>query len=172
MGTFHYPIEIGDAQGQRFERVEALVDTGASYTVVPGPMLQRLGVTAHDRVVFFLADGRQIERDVGQTWVRIDGRSVITLVVFGDEGSDALLGAYTLEGLRLGVDPANQRLVRTPGLLMQAERIGNGGPTMRGRAAEWGMMLTSGMRRCRAREEPQGFSYRPLGGTAPASEGK
>ncbi|MDP2948553.1 MAG: retroviral-like aspartic protease family protein [Chloroflexota bacterium] len=120
MGTFHYAIEVGDPQGTRFERVEALVDTGASYTVAPAPMLQQLGVTPHDRVVFFLADGRQIERDVGQTWVRIDGRSVITLVVFGDEGADTLLGAYTLEGLRLGVDPANQRLVRTPGLLMSA----------------------------------------------------
>ena len=118
MGTFRHRIDVGDPQGARFETVEALVDTGASYSVVPAPLLQRLGVTAHDRVVFFLADGRQIERDVGQTWVRIDGRSVITLVVFGDEGSDALLGAYTLEGLRLGVDPANQTLVRTPGLLM------------------------------------------------------
>jgi len=118
MGTFRYPLGVGDPEATRFETVEALVDTGASYTMVPAPLLRRLGVTAHDRVVFFLADGRQIERDVGQTWVRIDGRSVITLVVFGDEGSDPLLGAYTLEGLRLGVDPANQTLVRTPGLLM------------------------------------------------------
>jgi len=120
MGTFRHRIDVGDPQATRFETVEALVDTDASYSVVPAPLLQRLGVTAHDRVVFFLADGRQIERDVGQTWVRIDGRSVITLVVFGDEESTALLGAYTLEGLRLGVDPANQTLVRTPGLLMSA----------------------------------------------------
>ena len=123
MGTFRHRIDVGDPQATRFETVEALVDTGASYSVVPTPLLQRLGVTAHDRVVFFLADGRQIERDVGQTWVRIDGRSVITLVVFGDEGSAPLLGAYTLEGLRLGVDPANQTLVRTPGLLMSADEV-------------------------------------------------
>lgn len=120
MGTFHYPIEIGDPQGERFERVEALVDTGASYTSLPGSLLRRLGVTTHSRELFTLADGRQIERDLGQTWARTDGRSVITLVIFGDEDSEPLLGAYTLEGLALGVDPTNRRLVPTPRLLMSA----------------------------------------------------
>ena len=118
MGTFQYAIEVGDPHGERFERVEALVDTGASYTTVPASALERLGVTVHDRAIFVLADGRQIEREIGQTWVRIDGRSVITLVVFGEEGTEPLLGAYTLEGLRLGVDPLGQRLISVPGLLM------------------------------------------------------
>ena len=118
MGTFYHTIEIGDPQGANFEPMEALVDTGASYTAVPGSILKRLGVTAHDRVTFILADGRRVERDIGQTWVRIDSKAVITLVVFGDEGTGQLLGAYTLEGLRLSVDPLNQRLVPIPGLLM------------------------------------------------------
>ena len=120
MGTFRVPIEIGDPRGERYEQVEALVDTGATYTTAPASVLQRLGVTPHDRVPFILADGRRIQRDVGQTWVRVDGKSVITLVVFGEEGVEPLLGAYTLEGVRLGVDPANQRLVPTPGLLMRS----------------------------------------------------
>jgi clan AA aspartic protease len=118
VGTFHYAIEVGDPERTRFERVDALVDSGASYTLFPASLLRRLGVTPHDRVLFILADQRQIERDVGQTWVRIDGKSVITLVVFGDEGAEPLVGAYTLEGLRLGVDPLNRRLVPIPGYLM------------------------------------------------------
>ena len=130
MGTFRHFIEVGDPQGQRFERIEALVDTGASYTVVPAPLLRRLGVPPHDRVFLILADGRRIERDVGQTWVRINGKAVITLAVFGDEGVEPLLGAYTLEGLRLGVDAANEGLVPTPGLLMQTKKLGNAGPSM------------------------------------------
>ena len=141
MGTFHYPIEIGDPQSSNFEQMDVLVDTGASYTSIPGSLLRRLGVPIHEQANFILADGRRIERAIGQTWVRIDGKSVITLVVFGNEGTEPLLGAYTLEGLRLGVDPLNQRLVPTPGLLMsvsgkgqpmQAKRMSNGGPTMRG----------------------------------------
>ncbi len=118
MGTFRVPIEIGDPQGGRFERVEAMVDTGASYTQVPASLLGRLGVTSYDRLMFILADGRQIERDLGQTWIRIDGKSVITIVVFGEEDTEPLLGAYSLEGLRLGVDSLNRRLVPVPGYLL------------------------------------------------------
>jgi hypothetical protein len=43
---------------------------------------------------------------------------VITLVVFADPGSPALLGAYALEGLRLSPDPVRRRLVPVPGLIM------------------------------------------------------
>ncbi len=37
MGIFNVPIEVGDPEGGRFERVEALVDTGATFTIVPAP---------------------------------------------------------------------------------------------------------------------------------------
>ncbi len=117
MGAFHVNIEIGDPAGQRYEVVETLVDTGASYTTVPAPLLQRLGVIPHVRDRFVLADGREVEMDIGRTWVRIDGRAELTLVVFGEPGTPALLGAYTLEGLRLAADPVSRRLVPVPGLL-------------------------------------------------------
>lgn len=67
---------------------------------------------------FIQADGQTFERDVGQTWARIDGKSVVTLVIFGEEDAPALLGAYTLEGLRLAPDPVNRRLVTVPGYLV------------------------------------------------------
>lgn len=118
MGTFSNRIEISDPSGERFEQVEALVDTGARYTVVPGALLRSLGIGRHTTEDFKLADGRITQMDIGQTWVRIDGRSVITLVVFGDEDARSLLGAYTLEGLALSVDPSNQRLIPTRRLLM------------------------------------------------------
>ena len=118
MGTLNIEIEIGDSEGTRFEPVSALVDTGASYTTVPSPLLRRLDVAVHSQVTFVLADGRTIQRDIGQTWIRIDGHSIITIVVFGDERSESLLGAYTLQGLLLSVDTPNERLVPVPGLLM------------------------------------------------------
>ena len=83
MGAFRVEIEIGNPEGTRFEVTNALLDTGASYATVPGSMLRALGVPPHDQFTFILADGRRIRRDVGQTWIRIDGRSVITLIVFG-----------------------------------------------------------------------------------------
>ena len=123
MGTFTHTITLIAAAGDGRETVEVLVDTGATYTTLPSSLLRRLDVEPFDRDEFVLADGRHIERDLGQTTVRIDGRPVITIVVYGEEDTTALLGAYTLEGLRLNVDPFNERLVRTPGLLMETVEI-------------------------------------------------
>ena len=44
MGTFSVPISIGDPQGERWIEMDALVDTGASITSVPGSILRELGV--------------------------------------------------------------------------------------------------------------------------------
>ena len=118
MGTFHYTIEIGAPDGSIYERIDALVDTGASHTVMPASLLARLGVSSVERWPFRLTDERLVEMDIGQTQVRVDGRGVTTIVVFGDEGTEPLLGAYTLEGLRLGVDPVSRQLIPVPGLLM------------------------------------------------------
>src|SRR6266705_2127019 len=104
MGSFRVEIEVGDFQGQRFEPLEALVDTGATYTWLPRSVLTGLGLSPIEERIFILADGRQIR--YGMTWaqIRIDGKTQPTLVVFGDEGTDALLGVFTLEGFGLGVD--------------------------------------------------------------------
>jgi len=114
VGTFRVLIEVGDESRRRFESVEALVDTGASHTVLPRRLLEELGVRPHTRAQFLLADGRTVELEMGRAWVRIDGDEEITLVVFGD---DALLGAVTLEELRLAPDPVGRRLLPVPGLL-------------------------------------------------------
>jgi len=118
MGAFRVPIEIANVQGQRFEAVEAVVDTGATYTMVPRAVLQGLGVVPEERWPFTLADGRTVEYDVAQIQVRLDGRRRYTVVVFGEDGAQCLLGVVTLEELRLGVDPVNRRLIPVPGVLM------------------------------------------------------
>ena len=123
VGTFRVTIEIGDPQGSRFDPVEALADTGSTYTWVPRDILSRLGIEPVWRQEFETADGRIIEKDLGRTWVRIDGRPEITLVVFGDEGGLPLLGAYTLEGFGLAPDPVNRRLIRVRGLAMAAPPV-------------------------------------------------
>lgn len=118
MGTFHVNVEVGDPAGRRYEPLEALVDTGAIYTSIPRPMLEALGVEPHERAWFRLADGHHVQREIGRTWVRVGGRAELTLVVFADPESPALLGAYALEGLRLAPDPVGRRLVPVPGLIM------------------------------------------------------
>ena len=111
MGTFTAEVEIGNPSGTRFRTVTALVDTGASVTTLPGSILEDLEVVPHTEFTFVLADGREIQRPVGRTWMRIGDRSEITLVVFADDDVEPLLGAYSLQGLMLGVDSPNERLV-------------------------------------------------------------
>jgi len=118
MGTFSVDIELGDEAAERFETLSALVDTGATYTVVPRSVLERLAVEPRERAPFLLADGRSVEQDIGQTWIRVDGKSVVTRVVFGEDESRTLVGAYALEGLLLAPDPVGKKLVPVEGLLM------------------------------------------------------
>ncbi len=89
------------------------MDTGAAYTTLPASMLQELGVVPIYTRKFLLADGRRVEMEIGRAWATINGDSEVTLVVFGKDDAPPLLGAYTVEGLGLAVDPLSQRLVPT-----------------------------------------------------------
>ena len=113
MGTFNWPIRISSMDGQRTRDIEATVDTGAAYTTLPTPLLRELGVPPIGKRRLLLADGRRIEMNIGRAWVTIDGESEVTVVVFGGDNAPPLLGAYTLEGLGLAVDPLGQRLIPT-----------------------------------------------------------
>lgn len=118
MGTFSVPVEIGDPAGRRFSPVQALVDTGASHTLLPSSVLRDLGVEPHTQGKFQIANGEIVTRDIGRAWIRLDGQTEMTIVVFGDERTPALLGAVTLEEFGLGVDLIAKRLIPVPRLLM------------------------------------------------------
>ena len=96
MGVFSVPIEVGDPHGARFEQVDALVDTGATFTIVPASVLRNLGLESQERGAFELADGSLQEFDIAETRLRIDGQETSTVVVFGNQDMTPLLGAYTL----------------------------------------------------------------------------
>ena len=110
MGTFTVTIEVGDPGGQRFERLEALVDTGSTNSAVPGSVLRGLGVVPHRKGHFELADGTVVEADIGRTWLRVNGDQESTQIVFAPEGTQPILGAITLEELELAVDPLKKAL--------------------------------------------------------------
>ena len=113
MGTFRWPLRISSMDGQQVQDIEATVDTGAAYTTLPGGLLRELGIEPVGKRRFLLADGRQTEMGYREARATVDGDSVTTLVVFGEDDAPALLGAYTLEGLALAVDPVEQGLVPT-----------------------------------------------------------
>ena len=116
MGTFFHPITIIGPGGQ--ETVEALVDTGASFTTMPASLLRRLGVSPHRQARLRLADGQSAIWDIGRVRSSIDGEEEADLCIFAAEGSPPTIGAHTLQAMLLAVDPVDHRLVPTEGFLM------------------------------------------------------
>ena len=113
MGTFTAPLEIFSSDGDRSVTLEATVDTGSSYTCLPSSVLSDLGIAPVEKMRFELADGSVIEDDIGEARVGVAGIVRTTIVVFASNSSPALLGAYTLEGAGLAVDPVKYNLIPT-----------------------------------------------------------
>jgi clan AA aspartic protease len=111
MSTFQQQIRVSTLDEARSKELAAWVDAGAAYTWIPRAELEELGISPEFQRRFRLANGTEIDRDCAQAQVKVDGSQLITICVFGDDGSEPLLGAVTLEEMGLGVDPLNKRLV-------------------------------------------------------------
>jgi predicted aspartyl protease len=113
MGTFRTTIlvESIERRGETRTIEDALVDTGSEYTWVPREVLVDLGVRPEKTQRFIVADGRQLERQVGIAIVHAAGAMAPDFVVFAEPGDMILLGAHSLEGLNVRVDAQRKQLV-------------------------------------------------------------
>ena len=115
MGEFTWPIGVRSADRERLETVDALVDTGASYSMFPRSMLERLGIERRFVLPFEQADGSLIERDVGQAVLVINDSESSMRVIFGEDDGETLLGANALQEFLLLIDPVGEQLVTRTG---------------------------------------------------------
>ncbi len=113
MGVFNSPMRVASLDGQQTREVEAVVNTGVTYTMLPAGLLREMGIAPSRKAAFECADGRRGEMDVGEVQVTINDSTAITPVAFGEDGAEPLIGAVTLEILLLAVDPVGARLVPT-----------------------------------------------------------
>jgi clan AA aspartic protease len=96
--------------------VRFLVDTGASYALLPQTLADALGVVTLPKPVrVSLANGHEVAYPVGTFVIELAGREapVTTYVVPDHPGVEPLLGVEALEGLGLAVDPASGQLTPT-----------------------------------------------------------
>jgi clan AA aspartic protease len=123
MGLTVLDVEVGNvATPDVTETIEFLIDSGAIYSVVPAPILERLGIQPLTEHQFRLADGSKITRRKGVALFKYAGAIGGADVIFGEEGDHALLGAMTLEGLGLGLDPLRRELLPLPMILAALRR--------------------------------------------------
>ncbi len=123
MGLTVLDVEVGNvATPDVTETIEFLIDSGAVYSVVPAPILERLGIQPLTQQQFRLADGSKITRRKGGALFKYGDAIGVADVIFGEEGDHALLGAMTLEGLGLGLDPLRRELLPLPMILAALRR--------------------------------------------------
>ena len=104
MGTFQVEVGIGNPLGGNLQSVSALVDTGATHSMMPEALLRELQLTPLRRSGFRVAGGGRVEYGVGEARFRVEGQVRTCPVVFGSD-AQYLLGATTLDIFQLMVYP-------------------------------------------------------------------
>ncbi len=121
VGVFDVKVTVFNLRDvTRSKEVELVVDTGATYPVIPLPLAEELGIRAVETRTFVLADGSRIERDLGWAGLKYGDRASPSLVILGGPGDVPILGALALEGLGLEADPAARSLRPTSQFLLAA----------------------------------------------------
>ena len=114
MGTFYTKCKIENVSDRSKSVVlpRMLVDTVSEYTWAPARSLEKIGIGREKKdVLFVMANGQQVTRNVGFAIIRLDKHFTIDEVVFAERGDLLLLGARSLEGLNLAVDSRRKKLV-------------------------------------------------------------
>ena len=114
MGSFSVGCSVENVAHRDRQALVAktLVDTGSEYTWLPHDVLSGIGIHREKKdVQFVMANGTTVTRGVGFAIIRIGEHFTVDEVVFAERGDLALLGARTLEGLSLVVDPRRKKLV-------------------------------------------------------------
>src|SRR5713226_713685 len=106
---------IGRKRSLRF-----LVDSGASYTVLPATVWKPIGLRSKRTLTFTLIDGTELSRKISECLIRYNELEGHTPVVLGEPGDQPLLGAVTLEILGLVLNPFSRSL--QPMRLMMASQ--------------------------------------------------
>src|SRR5574341_2020360 len=111
MRVTYVKVRVGNpADGGETVEVQCLVDSGAVYSLIPGRILRRLGIRPHSKREFILANGEVIHRRLATATFEYEGRRGDSMVIVGESGDDPLLGATTLEGFGLVLDPFRREL--------------------------------------------------------------
>ena len=115
MGATYVTIQVGELRGERFQTVEVMVDTGATFSTVPATLLRSVGLSPQRSESVRLGDESIIEDEICDALVRVEGKTFVTPITFGREEEPNLLGLVALETALLAVDPVEQRLISTIG---------------------------------------------------------
>lgn len=107
MGHIYQKVRL---RAEKAITLRMLVDTGATFSVIPSDLAKLLGIKRPRRFVKVrLADGRSIRLGADIAIIQIDGREAPATILVG-KVDEPILGVEALEALGLVVDPKRKRL--------------------------------------------------------------
>jgi len=119
MGLVHIEGEVKGPNGSAV--VKFLVDTGAGFTLILEAIWREIGLVAKRAMIFSLADGSEIRRNISECQIRLLEDEGHTPVIMGEGADEALLGVVTLEEFGLMINPFNRQL--QPMRMMLAQSV-------------------------------------------------
>jgi len=109
MGVTYVEGDVTGPSGKR-RIVRFLVDSGATYSLLPKAVWKSIGLKPKRRLSFTLADGTTVARAVSEAFLVLPQGEAHTPVILGEAGDEALLGVVTLEILGLVFNPFDRTL--------------------------------------------------------------
>jgi clan AA aspartic protease len=109
MGITYVEGQVQGARGKQAD-VKFLIDSGATYTVLPEAVCKAIGLKPKRKMSFTLADGTTINRQVSEVYIKLPQGEAHTPVILGEENDQPLLGVVTLEILGLVFNPFDRTL--------------------------------------------------------------
>jgi len=118
VGHVWVKAKLGDPERVNVIEVNALVDTGATLTVIPRDVARELRLKPTGRSVVETGAGR-LELERTRIWLELEGEGEMVPALISDIIDKVLIGVTALEVLGLQVDPLTGRLKKWTLLLYQ-----------------------------------------------------
>ena len=118
MGRVWVKAKLGDPERVNVIEVDALVDTGATLTVISRDIARKLQLKPTGRSVVETGTGR-LELERTRIWLELEGEGEVVPALISDIIDKVLIGVTALEVLGLQVDPLTGKLKKWTLLLYQ-----------------------------------------------------
>ena len=117
MGFVHVNLGLSNpSHPDQVEAVNAMVDTGATLSVFPSALLERLGIPRLSQRRL-RGSGGIITRDIGTVDMTYAGESAGVTVIFGNDNDPTVMGLTALGSLGFNVNPVAGELTRVDTLI-------------------------------------------------------
>ncbi len=109
MGHVHVKVGIASVTGGTFRYYTALIDTGATKTILPASIAKELGIEKGEAMSVMTGNG-PVTLYESLARMKIEGINADSPIWISDQMQQVIVGVLTLESAGLSVDPKNKKL--------------------------------------------------------------